>query len=543
MMQKMTCTALVLSLVGGVSWAGPNPPTVARDTTYYLGPLDEEGFVDYTAALNKAFGDPDAAAEDNVFVGLLPLMDTAEWDAEHRAALFAYCGQPEPDADAAPAWAWDFAAFYEQLPAGQKKTAPGPAAEEAQEEAAADAFGGLGEYGGGTSEHVPGYVIYEQIEGRPWTAEEFPSAAAWLEQLEPALDIASAAIHRPAYHAPVINPDPGDTMIAVLLPHLGDMRRLARAYRVRIHHHLGEGRADAATDDWLTLQRLGRMSSHEPFLISGLVGISINAMAHGSFDALLSHAPLSAEQVLRLRAGFADLPPRETLSRQIDEGERVFMLDTIQQLQRERVDDRTYKPMSAALAHPRFDVDRVLRRVNAFYDQYRDPPRTLEGLSARAAEIEAALEAMAPELMLAEIAIAAAADMPEEVDTDRLADGLADAMLGTLAPALGAALRTEFEVEMADNLAAVALALEAYRATHGDYPAQLAALVPALMEELPRDYATGEALRYRIEPGGFVLYSVGKNGEDDGGVDDHRDGDIVVRVDRRTEEERAEDAQ
>lgn len=46
--------AAMLSGVADVCSAGP--PTVSRETTYYLGPLDEEGYVDYYAAVNAAFG-------------------------------------------------------------------------------------------------------------------------------------------------------------------------------------------------------------------------------------------------------------------------------------------------------------------------------------------------------------------------------------------------------------------------------------------------------------------------------------------------------
>lgn len=66
--------------------------------------------------------------------------------------------------------------------------------------------------------------------------------------------------------------------------------------------------------------------------------------------------------------------------------------------------------------------------------------------------------------------------------------------------------------------ALVVCALKRYRLTHGGYPANLGALVPQFVEELPRDVIGGQPLKYRrTDDGQFVLYSVGWNEQDDGG--------------------------
>ena len=49
-------------------------------------------------------------------------------------------------------------------------------------------------------------------------------------------------------------------------------------------------------------------------------------------------------------------------------------------------------------------------------------------------------------------------------------------------------------------------------------PPELAALVPAFLAAVPRDPLDGQPLRYRSEPSGAcLLYSVGEDGQDDGG--------------------------
>ena len=69
------------------------------------------------------------------------------------------------------------------------------------------------------------------------------------------------------------------------------------------------------------------------------------------------------------------------------------------------------------------------------------------------------------------------------------------------------------------NEAYIACGLERYRLAHGQYPETLDALVPQLAVKLPHDIIGGQPLKYhRTAEGTFVLYSVGWNGRDDGGV-------------------------
>jgi len=69
------------------------------------------------------------------------------------------------------------------------------------------------------------------------------------------------------------------------------------------------------------------------------------------------------------------------------------------------------------------------------------------------------------------------------------------------------------------DMAMVACALERYRLAQGQYPNTLDALVPRFAAALPHDIINGQPLKYRrSENGRFILYSVGWNEKDDGGV-------------------------
>jgi hypothetical protein len=79
----------------------------------------------------------------------------------------------------------------------------------------------------------------------------------------------------------------------------------------------------------------------------------------------------------------------------------------------------------------------------------------------------------------------------------------------------------------------VAFALAAYRREHGRYPEKLDALAPQYLATIPGDLFSGKALIYRSAANGYLFYSVGINGKDDGGRgydDDPPGDDLNVRM-------------
>ncbi len=62
------------------------------------------------------------------------------------------------------------------------------------------------------------------------------------------------------------------------------------------------------------------------------------------------------------------------------------------------------------------------------------------------------------------------------------------------------------------------LALRAYKLEHGIYPATLSALAPSYLKAVPNDpFALSGPLSYSRTASGFLLYSVGPDGKNDGG--------------------------
>jgi hypothetical protein len=87
------------------------------------------------------------------------------------------------------------------------------------------------------------------------------------------------------------------------------------------------------------------------------------------------------------------------------------------------------------------------------------------------------------------------------------------------------------------EVAITALALERYRLARASLPEMLSQLVPDYLAAVPEDPFDGAPLRYKRAERGFVVYSVGEDGKDDGGKEEPRKKqgetyDLVFRVER-----------
>jgi hypothetical protein len=94
-------------------------------------------------------------------------------------------------------------------------------------------------------------------------------------------------------------------------------------------------------------------------------------------------------------------------------------------------------------------------------------------------------------------------------------------------PAFNKVQQAADRAEQVERNLHVAFALAVVKADEGSYPKELKALVPKYLPQVPNDLFSGKALIYRPTEKGYLLYSIGQNGKDDGGrwYDDDPPGD------------------
>lgn len=90
---------------------------------------------------------------------------------------------------------------------------------------------------------------------------------------------------------------------------------------------------------------------------------------------------------------------------------------------------------------------------------------------------------------------------------------------GMLLPALGKVTVKEASAFAVIRVARAALAVEQFKLEEKKLPADLEILSPRFLKNVPADPFDGKPLRYRRLENGYVIYSVGSDGQDNGGLE------------------------
>ncbi|HEV3444358.1 MAG TPA: hypothetical protein VG099_06930 [Gemmataceae bacterium] len=106
-------------------------------------------------------------------------------------------------------------------------------------------------------------------------------------------------------------------------------------------------------------------------------------------------------------------------------------------------------------------------------------------------------------------------------------------LVGLMLPAFISVQSAADRCEQEQRNLHLAFTLAAYQRDQGHYPAKLAELCPKYLKDVPGDLFSGKPLIYRLVDQGYLLYSVGVNGVDDGGRgsdDEPRGDDLSIRM-------------
>ena len=339
-----------------------------------------------------------------------------------------------------------------------------------------------------------------------------PAVGALLARHAGLLDTIRRAADMPACRFPRDWTRPSFDM---LLAEVQSCRNEGRLLALAARHEAATGKPAAALADAVRLGRIGRQVGSEPILISHLVGIAINATALSVVADILptltpADAPLLDDPALRdlvastpslvraingeeafglsIFANFAD-------GRQgIDDMGRLAGDPNVAILPQEEPFSLLIDPLSAvwrAFILPA-DIAGYRRRFEAYrqlvtegVDQSRTWPQTQKQIDGIEAEIRAG-----PDGFLSRL----------------------------IAPATDAVLRSQCMAVARHRAAEVLLAATRERLASGTHPASIDALVPARLPSVPRDpFTTDAPLHLKATPEELLIWSVGPDGDDDGG--------------------------
>ncbi|MEK6261482.1 MAG: hypothetical protein AABP62_23025 [Planctomycetota bacterium] len=436
---------------------------IGPETTFVNGPLTADGRIDYEAALHERFSQG-ITPDNNAAVLIDRAFGPAVISPPLRARYFERLGIEQlPERG-------DYVVNHGAF--AQQKLGGVPDVAERQEAI----FNELG-----------------RAQRRPWTKDECPLAAEWLAANEKPLKLIEDATKRSRYYSPLVTTEQ-------LLAVTQNQREVARLLVTRAMFRLGDDDVAGAWLDLLACHRLARLIGQRPqTMIQFLVAVAVDAVATAGDAALIAHG-VSAEQARQCLADYTALSACIPIADAIHLGERLSSLDSMQ----------------STSGSAGFDINVTLRRTNRAFDDLIAAMR-LKGAQNRRdafAELEAnlkqrALASRQPLRLVAGYVINS---------RKTISNSVCDSLLVLMVPAYTQAQNADDRTRIKSDLVRVGFALAAYRAELDGYPMELDVLVPKYLDVLPLDRMVDQPLRYVARENGFLLYSVGANGRDDGGA-------------------------
>jgi len=344
----------------------------------------------------------------------------------------------------------------------------------------------------------------------PWDPKDHPEWEAAYQRTQPAVRKFKRAAAMPGYFRPTrFSPEAekiGKVLLFVTLPDLMEFRIYSKGLSDAAWRAPG-GRVDGKLFLESISARLGeaRQLEQSPLTISQLVAIAVRITVYEDVLYAIKFDFLSGKQLAKLQTDLERLDSPLPPTAHCLTGEFACFLDMIQYADSHdgKIDDPLIGPLAAA---------------------YRESDA---GLSDSAQHGREYFESLA--------ALYAEPGLPNDKSRRRLAkraDELhkSDRVLRLFAPNLDRANELRLRVESWRSAMRLLLAINAYKHEHQNWPESLDDL-PTNFGEFKRDPVSNKPFVYRLVDGEPLLYSLGVNQKDDGGVHDGRFGEQTPDTD------------
>jgi hypothetical protein len=497
------------------AWHWPKV-VISKETTYFTGPLRPDGGVDYVAALNRRYSEG-VTPENNAAVALWQAAGPQCLDKRIRKRYFEMLGVPEL------AEKGEYLVYFDNLPEYK---------EASRQPDQWEAF----------SRKVWGQ--HTAARESPWSRQDYPLWAAVLERSEKPLAILLDGLQRPRFYSPLVAPGDEPGLIAGFAPTepLSAARDVMYLLAIRPTLRLHEGDVAGAWRDVVALYRMERLSSRSPILLDRLSIASIaEAHAHEAAAVVSCYGGLTAAQARKCREEMQRLPPMRPLWEVYDEGERCWQIEYLimfvdtKDARREfgLIESSTSKVLGVEnskheqrteavrrlIAERDMDWTELLRCYNTAHDRLVAACKAPTGVTAAVTLTALEAETRQQADRAADSVLAEGPDALKRWDPKLKAQRFGDLFAYHTAawlPVMQVCIEQQRQAR--ENMILLAFALAGYRADHpGEYPKTLSELAPTYIDAIPKDPFTDGPLHYKSEDGGYLLYSVGRNGKDDGG--------------------------
>ena len=353
-----------------------------------------------------------------------------------------------------------------------------------------------------------------------FTPEQKQLMEKWLTDNQEILELVVAGTQKPYYWRTYASKNKQNTseMISIFNPHLNGFRKLVRALTWRARLRAEQGRYEDAFNDVQSCYRFGRHLKGDGFLVEQLTALSTEMVATETLRDILSEYNIDAGTLATLQKDYEQMIADENFVIGL-EAEKLSLYDEIQRsftadgrggghLYIKRIREiaetcgwsgadswLTTNFVRVLFTHP--NKQQTLTAASKFYDYIQ------EATLKTPAQIR-----------------------KEQIDIDKELHRLASSnvLFSIFLPAVERIIKYSYRSKADVQATLSIIAMLRYKQDTGSYPEDLEQLIAdAYLKELPMDPYSDKPLVYKKTGDSFVLYSLGPDFDDDGGVENPKD--------------------
>ncbi len=468
----------------------PGVPVLDKsvETTVLLGPADDNGDIDYVAALNQKHSQG-VTPKSNAVVALINAIGPELRGVPLSSRFYRELGIKRLD---------DNKQYYQSFDNWLKKSSLISNANPVGD---------------------PNWTRYDYCLDHYWNAKDFPKINQWVDENTNSLNWIEQSTRRPNYFVPLEHSTKrvGASLIHAEPPYIDAMRPVARLLAIRAKRELPAGNYGNWKKDVLTIYRLANALGKGPTLREFMIAIGVTDLADFEIVNATQSGKLTPDQLKDIRTEIERLQPIP-FPRQGIVCKQYSGLELLQIIGRtgslKHALESNGIDSSDCPAKLPADLNEAAKVWNHWWGKMR---KTLNFKNME--DRYEAIEAFDDEF---EKNLGGETESPRGISSwlvSRKTHGknLGRFLVSRSIPSLAMWQNTWNRVHTARKMASLAISLEIYRQKTGKYPSNLNQLVPDIIPALPVDYYRNKPFGYHLQKTGYLLYSYGADGIDHGG--------------------------
>jgi len=319
---------------------------------------------------------------------------------------------------------------------------------------------------------------------------------------------------------------------AMTFPYLVVPKNLTYWFGSRIQLALHESRPRDAVEDLVAQIRLTRVLAEDHIIISELVRLTIAAIARNDTWEALQADGWTDQDLLRLQQEWENIDFLSNLARTF-QGEAVFGMSAFDQMRQSNSDavsaffglpgsiggpsrskvEKAIRDLPAGDQIADFVNEQIYCRVWRFAWIDQNERKYLNGMQHLLTITRSAVTNKSFAFAKNRIS-----DVTEQAVNKGLYDNLRFPDLENVLITVSGTIKRTMRAETERSMVLCAIALKRYILRHGKPPETLDVLIPEFLPSIPIDFMDGNPMKYHLNTDGtFTLYSVGDDGQDNGG--------------------------